>query len=610
MSKIKTLPSEVVDQISAGEVVERPAHMVKELVENAIDAGATEVEVEFDQGGRFVQITDNGSGMSKEDLAKCFLRHATSKISVADDLWALTSFGFRGEALASISAVSDVKITSRVQGLKEGWTVQSQFGKISQAQPSGGNEGTRVVVQKLFENTPARLKFLKSDTAEHTQIKNILKAIAMAHPEVSFRIRNKGKLLFLWASCDQKQRCEQVLEYAPLYEGSAEVAGIKAKVFVGAPNKTVKTARNIWNFVQGRFVQDRSLQAAVMDAYRSLLMHGEYPVAAIFVEAPLDEVDVNIHPTKSQVKFENASNAFRAVLRATRSVLEMAPWIEQMKQANTPQPRAPKEPGEARESTQVEMLYSEPVVYKTKSFISSHSATTYVSPSPNGGIQVEPVFKAEPKTPLDSGEPLRSSPSAVEKGFFSSLHVIGQAHLTYIVTQGSSSLILVDQHAAHERVMYEKLMQHWETGQMDVQQFLIPLTVDLDADQVEAIIEHKDDVERLGIEIDQSGPNTIALRTAPSLLKEKSLAAAMDVLGRELVEKSGSFAIEKVIRDICATMACHSVIRAGQALSRDEMVSLLEQMDEFPLSSFCPHGRPVYVEYPFHKIEKDFGRIV
>ncbi|MCX7979389.1 MAG: DNA mismatch repair endonuclease MutL, partial [Bdellovibrionaceae bacterium] len=274
---IHVLPPDVVDQIAAGEVVERPAHMVKELIENSLDAGARRIEVDFSLGGRAVQVRDDGSGIDSEDLAKALDRFATSKIRSADDLWRLKSFGFRGEALASISAVSELTMISRPPGAERAARVKSTFGRRGAVESVGGDPGTTVVVENLFENVPARLKFLKSSAAEHTQIKNTLKALALSHPQVEFRVREEGKLIFAYSPGARLQRCEQVLEVKPLYEGSAECDGVKATVIFAAPDQVARSAKNIWIFVQNRWVQDRGLQTAVFEAYRGLLMHGEYP---------------------------------------------------------------------------------------------------------------------------------------------------------------------------------------------------------------------------------------------------------------------------------------------------------------------------------------------
>ncbi|WP_374032627.1 DNA mismatch repair endonuclease MutL [Bdellovibrio bacteriovorus] len=326
---IQILSPEVVDQIAAGEVVERPAHLVKELVENSIDAGATRVHVEFYDGGRIVKVIDNGKGMSPEDLPKSLERFATSKISKTDDLWSLRTFGFRGEALASIASVSKLTLTSRRAGDEQAHQLISEYGKKKDIDKVGGSQGTTILIENLFDNTPARLKFLKSDSAENSAIKTTLKAMALSHFDVEFRIQENGKLVAFWPACkNRKDRVEQILEIKPLFEGEASRENVKAYAVFADPHNVAKTSKNIWLFAQNRWIQDRSLQAAVNEAYRSLLMHGEYPIAAVWVEVDPDCVDVNIHPTKSQVKFQDPSLAFRAVAAALRGTLEQAPWIK------------------------------------------------------------------------------------------------------------------------------------------------------------------------------------------------------------------------------------------------------------------------------------------
>ena len=325
------MPTEVVNQIAAGEVVERPSHLVKELVENGLDAGATEVEVEFSFGGKRVRVHDNGCGISQKNLHLALARHATSKIRHFQDIWSLGSYGFRGEALASIAAVSKVRLVSKTAEQKFAYQLNSDFGKLEEPSALGGETGTTIAVSDLFTNVPARLKFLKSDAAESTQIKNVLKAMAMAYHNVSFRIRQNGKLLFYWPTCeDRKSRVEQVLEQETMYVGSGRSGGIRAEAVLSSPNNTVGTRRQICMFAQNRWVQDSGIQAAIMDAYRSLLMHGEYPIVAVWVSCAPDEIDVNIHPTKSQVKFRQASDSFKAVSRAVRGCLERAPWVEDL----------------------------------------------------------------------------------------------------------------------------------------------------------------------------------------------------------------------------------------------------------------------------------------
>ncbi len=602
---IELLSSEVVDQIAAGEVVERPAHLVKELVENSLDAGATKIQIEFFDGGRKVKVTDNGYGMSAQDLPKALDRFATSKISQTDDLWRLRSFGFRGEALASISAVSKVTLTSRQASEETAIQLVSLFGRKRVIDKVGGSFGTSILIENLFENTPARLKFLKSDAAESGAIKIALKALALSHFSVEFRVQENGKLIYFWPVCQtRRERVEQVLETRPLFEGEAVRENVKAWAVFADPHHVAKTSKNIWLFAQNRWIQDRSLQAAVMEAYRHLLMHGEYPIAAVWVEADPSAVDVNIHPTKSQVKFENASLAFRAVAGALRSSLELAPWIPAPVVSEEAMPRI--EPAAPTEN----------FAFSDQSFSVTQFQRKHLQPSTLGEPKVGYQALVQAGASRESFESLISEGAVfrekepVSEGYWSSLEVLGQAHLTYIVTQARDKIVFVDQHAAHERVVFEKLMSAWRGGRAEVQDYLFPLAIDMSPEKVEAILTLSSDIARLGVHIETLGPGTLGVKAAPLMIKESSLSPLLDRMAGEVLEQGDSYSLERAVGDICATMACHSVVRAGQALSIEQMRSLLQDMDQFPLSSFCPHGRPVSVEYPFVKLERDFGRLV
>jgi DNA mismatch repair protein MutL len=641
LRKIQLLPSHVVDQIAAGEVVERPAHLVKELVENALDAGASSIEVEYDQGGRRVRVTDNGKGIAADELPLALARHATSKIEVADDLWNLGTFGFRGEALASIAAVSRLSLVSRVSGSATATRVVSEFGKVLPPEPTGGNQGTTVHVEELFENLPARLKFLKSEAGENTQIKATLKALALANPGVEFRLRSKGKIESVWpvASC-LLDRARQILDVTQLYENQLNYSGFDAHVVFASPHDVVGNSRSIQIFVQDRWVQDRSLQAAVIEAYRGLLMHGEYPIVIVKLKAPREQVDVNIHPTKSQVKFRDSQMPFRAVNRALREALEKAPWLERHTVGNSSANGDERDPltgaSQVTRSKGTPLGRNVPLRTETESRGHRLSVADLTRPYHADDVpQSEPIameadfsrapvysvarfegaefntiqFKQKPEPVFEVNSDPR--PLSIEtSGAWSRLQVLGQANLTYIVAQDEGRLVLVDQHAAHERVAYERLMRSWLGGQIEVQPLLLPITMELEPDGVESLISVGPELEKLGVQIDQIGPQSVAVRSLPVAITETALVRALSDLAREIVERGGSFALEKRISDLCATMACHSVVRAGQALSLEQMRSLLTQMDEFPLSSFCPHGRPVSVDYPFARLERDFGRLV
>jgi DNA mismatch repair protein MutL len=624
-SQIHLLTSDVVDQIAAGEVVERPSHLVKELVENAIDAGATAVEIEFDQGGRRVRVTDDGSGIKSTELKLALSRHATSKIASADDLWNLSTFGFRGEALASIAAVSRLTLTSRTLQTETASRIISEFGKLSSVEPTGANQGTTILIEELFANVPARLKFMKSEAGESAQIKATLRALALANEKVEFRMRTKGKLDAVWPRAQSfLERVRQIIGVEKLYETTLTYDNFEAQVVFAGPHDVAGNARSILIFVQNRWVQDRGLQAAVIDAFRGLLMHGEYPIAVVRLKAPPAEVDVNIHPTKSQIKFRDSQPAFRAVNRALREGIEKAPWLEA-----TPV-RSQKTVAEANLEAGMKKLSVadltrpyEPSTAPSSSLSSSmnEEASLAASPVNSTGRFEAPEFNSvifrqkrdlgvEAAVEAFSANAAGENPVQSSTGYWSRMQVIGQAHLTYILAQDEGRLMLVDQHAAHERVAYERLMRAWKGGQVDVQTALLPIQVELEADGAEALMKVQDELETLGVVIDQVGPQAVVVRAKPSIISDKAISKALTDLSREITERGGSFVLEKKISDICATMACHSVVRAGQALSIEQMKKLLEQMDEFPLSSFCPHGRPVSIEFPFSKLERDFGRIV
>lgn len=622
---INVLQSHVVDQIAAGEVVERPSHLVKELVENSIDAGAREIEVEFDYGGRYVRVVDDGAGIVAEDLPKALARHATSKIQAADEIWSLQSFGFRGEALASIAAVSRLELQSRPRTSEKvssgsASKIESDFGRIGEVMPSSGNFGTVVKISELFENVPARLKFMKSEVAEGAQIKNVLKAIAISHPSVGIRLRSKAqsggstgaKPEFAFKKGeDFLARCQTALG-VKLHLAEGEFEGIEVKIAFSGPQDVTGNSKGLWFFVQDRWIQDRSLQAAVVESYRGLLMHGEFPVAAVKLKAPNGEVDVNIHPTKSAVKFRDPSRAFRAVARTLRSALEKAPWLDGSAKSgeNTPSihPAMSTSSGISRGSASASGAVQS---YSVKDFSRPYQPTSEVVAPASLSFEFSSsdLLKTQVK---EKTFPVLSVNTGV--GVWSRLDVIGQADQTYIVCQEAGKIVFIDQHAAHERVAFERLMRAWKAkgqeGKLETQSLLIPILINIEDDQLEALMKHQSDLRQIGLSIEQVGPRTVAVQELPVILKEAVVAKALKDVASASLDRGGSFLIEEKIGDIFATMACHSVVRAGQTLSREQMRELLNQMDEFPMSSFCPHGRPVSVEYPFSKLERDFGRTV
>jgi DNA mismatch repair protein MutL len=597
---IELLPVEVRDQIAAGEVVERPSHLVKELLENSLDAASSQITVKVKNGGRFVEIQDDGHGIESNQLGLALDRFATSKIRTSDDLWKLKTYGFRGEALASLAAVSHLTLISKTAKSRQASQIKSSFGQKSSVDSVSADLGTRIIVERLFENVPARLKFLKSEAAEHQAIKSVFKAMALTRPQVEFKYFENDKLILLYpAAKNQMERVQQVIEIPSLYTATDMTSdGWGVEIYFTAPDQVAKSSKNIWIFVQDRHVQDRALQTALVDAYRSLLMHGEYPISVLKLKVPEDQVDVNIHPTKSQVKFVDSSQAFRFVHHTLRAELEKGPWLS----------RSPKKNQDFFNSTVetsgTNSFSSRPSVSENLKFENpSLDVTTYRKKDSEWSVPSH-FSSNQVSSPMPTFQEIQKSAG----GYWSHLEVIGQVGLTYIVTQDESRVVLVDQHAAHERVAFERLMQAWNNGKIEVQEFLFPLALDFTATQVESLLQLTESFFKLGIVIERLGPSTIGIKSAPSFVKEGVFAQILEKMADEILEKGGSFQFDKKVVDICATMACHSVVRAGQALSLQEMKSLLQQMDEFPLSSFCPHGRPVSVEWGFDKLERDFGR--
>lgn len=612
---IQVLDKNVIDQIAAGEVVERPSHLVKELIENAIDAKATQIEVHFENSGRDIEIIDNGLGIEKSDLKLAIERHATSKIQQFDDIWNLRSFGFRGEALASISAVSDFEITSRHHQSKKAYKLRCLYGELGEVLETSNSQGTRIRIQNLFENVPVRLKFLKTQSYEHGLIKQVIKAMALSQSEIEFKVFENKKLISFYPKANNLlERVKSILQAKESFHFEYENDGYKVECVFSSPYQVERNTKNIWLFVQNRWVQDKVLVSSILESYQNLLMHGEYPQVVLKLTVPAEQVDVNIHPTKSQIKFLNSQVIYRLIYKSLRREIEQAPWKKVLNE-QSPSPR----------------FFSEQVVpynAQSRSEATSEGAldeTVQQSSLPDFDFSKtqyqQKDFHFKNKETFAVGTPISNfSPSVksidqtpwvqVKTFLWSGLQVIGQMNLTYIICQDSEKMVMVDQHAAHERVLFEKIKSQLQENAISVQNLLIPLSMDMESDQLDALLENAPQLKKLGVDFEQLGPNTLGIVSIPSFLKEASAVELLKKFSEEVKELGGSFAFEKKLNDLIATMACHSAIRAGQALSYPEMEKLLVEMDEYPLSSFCPHGRPVNVEIPFREIEKDFGRIV
>ncbi|HMF40794.1 MAG TPA: DNA mismatch repair endonuclease MutL [Polyangia bacterium] len=612
--RVRVLPPELADQIAAGEVVERPASVVKELVENALDAGARRIDVEIEAGGRrLVRVVDDGVGMDPDDARLALRRHATSKIASADDLWGLRTFGFRGEALPSIAAVSRLTLATRPADAAAGFKLTVEAGVESDAREVGIPVGTQVEVRDLFFNTPARAKFGKSEATETANVSEAMLRLALAHPEAHLRLRVAGRVamdLPPHASRGERVRAALARRGAgALHEADGEEGGCRVQAYLAGPDESTNTTRNTFLFVGGRFVRDRNLLHALTLGYGPLLEKGRYPMAALFLDVPGADVDVNVHPQKLEVRFARAQEVYAAVRHVVGAAIARAPWLR------------------TADDRPMRTFTQPPVQMGTLGGSPYPPATDYAGQSPapstrswrgrsSGGAMTLPRA-AQSSLPLrvrdaDDGEggtgaPVEA-PSDQAPRFFAGLTYVGQVHRTYLVCEAADELILIDQHAAHERVAYARLRAAHARRQMPRQQLLFPIPIDV-GEAAAAALDGDDTLGGLGFEVSREGPAGIILRAVPEPLKDADPKPLIRELLTDLADgtplREGE--LDRVDH-LLATIACHSVVRAGDVLGRPEALALLSQLDAVDLRSHCPHGRPVLLRLPLGEIERRFGR--
>ena len=570
---IRVLPSAVVDRIAAGEVVERPASVVKEIVENALDAGAREISVEFAGGGvERIEVADDGCGMQADEALLAFERHATSKIESERDLSEVATFGFRGEALPSIASVSRLTLLTRGRGMASGTRIAIEGGTLAGRGPAGVPEGTRVRVEDLFFNTPARLKFLKTERTESARILEVVRQLALSNHEVSFSVAREGVEARCYESADEQERASQSfpsLELSRLHEGAG---GIVVRAYLAGPGSARAGASGLVIIVNGRPVADRTLAGAVAAAHEGILERGRYPQGVVFIEVPHRMVDVNVHPQKREVRFSEPRLVTSVLHGAVSRWARGCPW------AHRPVPRAPAHVVAAAEPRS-DLLW-----------LASGARPFAAVP----GARHEP----EPAPPVDR------EPGPLPG--FSSLAVLGQAFGTYIVCEAGEGIVIIDQHAAAERIAFERLRQAWRTGSIPAQLLLVPLRRDLDAARVALFEENEGLVGSLGIAADVSGPESVTIRGLPAPLAGADPALLLDEVLDEIEEARGR--IETVVEKVLARMACHASVRAGDSLDAAEGRALLSDLDRVDWADHCPHGRPVWFEIPRSEIERKLGR--
>jgi len=585
MSKIKILPEKLVNQIAAGEVIERPASVVKELVENSLDAGASRVVVEVRNGGKaFVGITDNGRGMSREDLEMALQRHATSKISGEADLWKILTMGFRGEALASIASVSKVVLRSKQASEVGGAQIECNSGDIVSVSDVGMSDGTVVEVYDLFFNTPARQKYLKKDRTELAHITSLLNSVALANPSVAFKLIHNEKVVFdLPGVTDLLSRVSDIFGKAtseamiPVFYGGSE---FQIDGFIGKPALSRSTSKHQYFFVNGRAIQHFLLANTIKSAFHSMLMENKKPVFIINITIDPSLVDVNVHPRKLEVRFEDQQRMIRTMYSCVKATLEKANL-------------AP-------------LGLTESKRYMSDNFPKAQDGGVG---SGNAGSARDAIsFSKEFLAERDMGRIRQTSISeTVENESEVSMKAISQVSDSYIVAQDSEGLVLIDQHAAHERVRYEQLMDQYENEKKAVQPLLVPLQIEFTGDEVSVIEENKEIFVGLGFEIEPFGGNTYVVNGVPAFLSgEDADSVVKGVLDDILNEKSPSRV--QGFENVINYMACRSAIKFGQSLSLGEMQALIDELSKLKRPYTCPHGRPTMVSLTLSELEKMFGR--
>lgn len=628
---LRLLPSTLVNQIAAGEVVERPASAVKELVENALDAGARRIDVTLADGGRsLIVVQDDGDGMAPTDLALCVERHATSKLP-SDDLFDIGFLGFRGEALPSIGSVSRLTITSRTRDGDSAWRITVDGGTKGEPEPAAGPLGTRVEVRDLFYAIPARLKFLKAPRTETQHTADVINRLAMAHPEVAFTLTDGTRSVIKLGAAQgdlfarRLDRLSGVIGrefFDNALPVEAEREGVRLTGHIGLPTYNRGNAQQQYLFVNGRPVKDRLLTGAVRGAYQDFLAHDRHAVLALYLDLPPREVDVNVHPAKAEVRFRDSALVRGLIVSALRHAL-----AEAGHRASTTVAigalNAVRAEGDGQASQG-----QRPALPLGRSGQSAWSWTPPPRPSQGaiaaafdaqapqaGGLHEQPSrlpnLSAPPqgRTPMPeaagSGGAAGSLPPVAE-------HPLGvaraQVHGTYIVAQTADGIVIVDQHAAHERLVYERMKKAMAAGGVARQGLLLPEVVEMDDADADRLVARAEELATLGLVIESFGPGTVLVREVPALLGDCDVKGLVRDLADELAELGEALALKDRLADVCGTMACHGSVRAGRLLNGEEMNALLRQMEMTPHSGQCNHGRPTYVELKLKDIERLFGR--
>ena len=576
---IRILPEEVASKIAAGEVVERPASVVKELVENSIDAVAGDVKVEMQEGGRrLIRVIDDGEGISADEVPVAFERYATSKLGAVEDLSHIATLGFRGEALSSIAAVSQLTVTTKAKGEGVGTLLRLEGGRVVRHEPHGAAQGTVVTVENLFYNTPARLKFLRSQATEGRHVTELVTCYAMAFPRLRFGLLSDGRRAFqskgsgdLYEVLMDVYGIETAQQMLKIDRDSTTKSAIVVHGFVSDPALHRSRGRHLITLVNGRWVRDRLISYAIREAYHTVLPRGRHPIAVVQVDLPPDQVDVNVHPAKSEVRFRNSGDAFAAVQKAVRQTLAR----------KAPVPRASSSFGwerglETRQRRLVEMSRS-------------------MRPT-RGELALE-LHRTGEQAATAQGAPL--------KGKLPMLRVLGQVGGTYVIAEGPTGMFLIDQHAAHERVLYERFQTERAEARVSSQRLLEPLVVQPGPRQAALMQERLVSLKEFGFEIEPFGGDTYLVRAVPAILQGTDLAQTILDIADEADNRDRVDSWQEMVT---VNLACHGAVQAGQTLSMQQMRDLVRQLEETKLPRTCPHGRPTILHVSAEALQREFGR--
>jgi DNA mismatch repair protein MutL len=604
MGKINRLPADLANQIAAGEVVERPASVVKELVENAIDAGARRVQIHVELGGKKqVRVEDDGEGMGPEDARLAIERHATSKIRRADDLAAILTLGFRGEALPSIASVSHFVLRTRARGLTSGTEIRVNGGAVTSVTEIGAAEGTVVEVNDLFYNLPARRKFLKSDGAESAQVSRIVTQLALAYPEVGFTLTSAARtVLQAPPAATPRDRLYQVYgERDDLMEVRKEAGGMRITGFIAALAEQGPTRGPQNLFINRRIVKDRTIAHAIIDSYSQASIKERSPEVHLFIEMPADALDVNVHPTKAEVRFRDQSLVHEVVRRA---------FMEALGQSGVPQLQLQPETARQFPASPVLPGVLAGGIYPNR-WLPNAAAPGTLAPGTLAPGTLAPGTLAPGTLAPGTLAPGTSTqhPALSTQHAMRPLIPLGQFRDTFIIAVDDEGLAIIDQHVAHERVLFERVMERLTSGRFESQRLLVPMVLDLAPSACQALVNRTSELERFGFELEGFGGATIKVTAVPALLNIEDCSKALMALAEDLEGLDRGAQVQDALQRIAATTACHAAVKANYPLTYEKMAHILEELRATAYSTVCPHGRPVMLRLTRREIEKNFDRI-